>query len=325
MPKAVLIHTVGGPEVLRFEEYDPGTPGHGEALVRHEAIGVNFIDIYHRTGLYPLPHLPAVIGMEGAGIVEAVGEGVSEVSAGDRVAYAGLPPGAYAQVRVIPAHRLVVLPQSISTRQAAAMMLQGMTARYLLHGCYRVKPGDTILIHAAAGGVGTLVCQWGKHLGATVIGTVGSKEKAEIAKSNGCGHTILYREEDFTSRVKEITGGRGVDVVYDSVGRETFMKSLDCLRPLGTMVSFGQSSGTVPPFDTGILAAKGSLFLTRPSLMTYTARREDLLAHAKDLFDVVGSGIVKVQIGKTYSLADAGMAHRDIESRRTTGSSILIP
>jgi NADPH2:quinone reductase len=325
MPKAVMIHETGGAEVLRFEEYDPGMPGPGEALVRHEAIGVNFIDIYHRTGLYPLPHLPAVIGMEGAGTVEAVGEGVSEVSAGDRVAYAGLPPGAYAQVRVIPAHRLVVLPKGISTQQAAGMMLRGMTARYLLYGCYRVKQGDTILIHAAAGGVGQLVCQWAKHLGATVIGTVGSKEKAEIAKGNGCDHTILYRDEDFASRTKQITGGRGVEAVYDSVGRETFMKSLDCLRPMGTMVSFGQSSGTVPPFDVGILSLKGSLFLTRPTLMTYTAKREDLLAHAKDLFEAVESGVVKVQIGGTYSLAEAGTAHRDMESRRTTGSIILIP
>lgn len=325
MPKAVMIHETGGAEVLRLEEYDPGKPGPGEALVRHEAIGVNFIDIYHRTGLYPLPHLPAVIGMEGAGIVEAVGEGVSEVSVGDRVAYAGLPPGAYAQVRVIPAHRLVVLPKGIPTQQAAGMMLRGMTARYLLYGCYRVKQGDTILIHAAAGGVGQLVCQWAKHLGATVIGTVGSKEKAEIARGNGCDHTILYREEDFASRTKEITGGRGVDAVYDSVGRETFMKSLDSLRPMGMMVSFGQSSGTVPPFDPGILSLKGSLFLTRPTLMTYTAKREDLLAHAKDLFEVVGSGIVKVQTGATYPLADAGRAHRDMESRRTTGSIILIP
>ena len=325
MPKAILIYEAGGPEVLRFEQYDPGAPGPGEALVRHEAIGVNFIDIYHRTGLYPLPHLPAVIGMEGAGIVEAIGKGASDVSVGDRVAYAGLPPGAYAEVRIIPAHRLVVLPQNISTRQAAGIMLKGMTARYLLHGCYRVKPGDTILIHAAAGGVGTLVCQWAKHLGATVIGTVGSKEKAQIASSNGCDHPILYREEDFTSRVKEITNGLGVDVVYDSVGRETFMKSLDCLRPMGTMVSFGRSSGSVPPFDLGILSAKGSLFLTGPSLMTYTAKREDLLAHAGDLFEVVESGIVKVQVGKTYSLADAAMAHRDIESRGTTGSTILIP
>ncbi len=325
MAKAVMMHTSGGPEVLRFEQYDPGAPGPGEALVRHEAIGVNFIDIYHRTGLYPLPHLPAVIGMEGAGIVEAVGEGVREVSAGDRVAYAGLPPGAYAEVRVIPAHRLVVLPQSISTLQAAGIMLKGMTARYLLHGCYRVGPGDAILIHAAAGGVGTFLSQWAKHIGATVIGTVGSKEKAGIARANGCGHTILYKEEDFAARVKEITDGRGVDAVYDSVGKDTFMKSLDCLRPFGTMVSFGQSSGTVPPFDIGVLTVKGSLFLTRPSLMTYTARRDDLLAHAKDLFDVVGRGIVKVEIGKTYRLANAGAAHRDIESRRTTGSSILVP
>ncbi|MGA2400635.1 MAG: quinone oxidoreductase [Syntrophobacteraceae bacterium] len=324
MPKAVMIHETGGFEVLCFEEFDPGMPGPGEALVRNEAIGVNFIDIYHRIGLYPLPHLPAVIGMEGAGIVEAVGEEVGEVSVGDRVAYAGSPPGAYAEVRVIPAHRLVVLPRSVSTRQAAGMMLRGMTARYLLHGCYRVKPADTILIHAAAGGVGMLVCQWAKHLGATVIGTVGSKEKAEIAGSNGCDHAILYREQDFTARVKEITDGKGVDVVYDSVGRETFMKSLQCLRPLGTLVSFGQSSGPVPPFDIGMLGV-GSLFLTRPSIMTYTARREDLLAHAKDLFEVVESGIVKVHIGKTYSLADAGIAHRDIESRRTTGSLILIP
>jgi NADPH2:quinone reductase len=263
--------------------------------------------------------------MEGAGTVEAVGEGVREVSAGDRVAYAGLPPGSYSEVRVIPAHRLVVLPQNISSRQAAGMMMRGMTARYLLYGCYRVKAGDAILIHAAAGGVGSLVCQWAKHLGATVIGTVGSREKAGIAKSNGCDHAILYREEDFASRVKEITNGRGVDVVYDSVGKDTFMKSLDCLRPMGTVVSFGQSSGTVPPFDIGILSAKGSLFLTRPSIMAYTAKREDLLAHAKDLFEVVGKRIVKIQIGKTFPLAEAGMAHRDMEARRTAGSTILIP
>lgn len=325
MPKAVRIHETGGPEVLRLEEYDPGMPGPGEARIRHEAIGVNFIDVYHRIGLYPLPGMPAVIGMEGAGKVEAVGEGVSEVSVGDRVAYAGLPPGAYAEVRVIPAHRLVVLPESISTRQGAAMMLQGMTARYLLYKCYPVKAGDTILIHAAAGGVGTLVCQWGKHLGATVIGTVGSKEKAQIARSNGCDHPILYREEDFGARVREITEGKGVDAVYDSVGVETFMKSLDCLRPMGSMVSFGQSSGPVPPLDVGVLSAKGSLFLTRPSLMTYTAKREDLLAHAKDLFEVVEKGIVEVQIGKTYSLADAEAAHRDMQSRRTTGSVVLVP
>jgi NADPH2:quinone reductase len=272
-----------------------------------------------------LPSLPATPGMEGAGVVEAVGEGVTEVKVGDRVAYAGLPPGAYAQVRLIPAHRLVTLPESIPTRQGAGMMLRGMTARYLLHGCYKVKKGDTILVHAAAGGVGFIVSQWAKFLGATVIGTAGSREKAELARAHGCDNTILYREEDFVSKVKEITGGRGVDVVYDSVGQATFMKSLDCLRPMGMMVSFGQSSGTVPPFDPGILSAKGSLFLTRPTLMTYTAKREDLLAHAKDLFDVVTRGAVRIEIRQTYPLAEAGRAHRDVESRKTTGSTILIP
>jgi NADPH2:quinone reductase len=287
-------------------------------------VGLNFIDVYHRTGLYPLPSLPATPGMEGAGIVEAVGEGVTEVKAGDRVAYAGLPPGAYAQVRLIPAHRLVRLPESIPTRQASGMMLRGMTARYLLYGCYRVKKGDTILIQAAAGGVGLIVSQWAKFLGATVIGTVGSKDKAELAKAHGCDHTILYREEDFASRVKEITGGRGVDVVYDSVGQATFMKSLDCLRPMGMMVSFGQASGIVPPFDLGILSAKGSLFLTRPTLMAYTEKREDLLAHAKDLFEVVTKGSVRIEIHQTYPLAEASRAHRDVEARRTTGSTIFI-
>jgi NADPH2:quinone reductase len=263
--------------------------------------------------------------MEGAGVVEAVGEGVTEVKAGDRVAYAGLPPGAYAQVRLIPAHRLVRLPESIPTRQASGMMLRGMTARYLLYGCYRVKKGDTILIQAAAGGVGLIVSQWAKFLGATVIGTVGSKDKAQLARAHGCDHTILYREENFASRVKEITGGRGVDVVYDSVGQATFMKSLDCLRPMGMMVSFGQSSGTVPPFDLGILSAKGSLFLTRPTLMAYTEKRKDLLAHAKDLFEVVTKGAVKIEIHQTYPLAEASRAHRDVEARKTTGSTILIP
>jgi len=286
MPRAVRIYETGGPEVLLYEEYEPGQPGPGEVLIRHEAIGLNFIDVYHRSGLYPLPSLPATPGMEGAGIVEAVGEGVTEVEHGDRVAYAGLPPGAYAEVRIIPAHRLVRLPKGISTNQGASMMLQGMTARYLLHGCYPVKAGDTILIHAAAGGVGLIACQWAKHLGATVIGTVGSAKKAELARAHGCDSPILYKEEDFPPRVKELTQGRGVDVVYDSVGQSTFMKSLDCLRPMGMMVSFGQASGPVPPFDLGLLAAKGSLFLTRPSLMTYTARREDLLAHAQDLFEV---------------------------------------
>ncbi len=325
MVKAVIMHKTGGPEVLRWETYDPGQPKTGEILLRHEAVGLNYIDVYHRTGLYPLPDLPAIPGMEGAGVVEFVGEGVSEFKVGDRVAYAGLPPGAYAEARIIPADRFVKLPETISTRQAAAMMLQGMTARYLLHGCYKVKAGDHILIHAAAGGVGSIVCQWAKHIGATVIGTVGSPEKADLAQKHGCDHTILYRNEDFMLRVKEITKGKGVDVVYDSVGRSTFMQSLDCLRPMGMMVSFGQSSGPIPPIDTGILAAKGSLFLTRPSLMAYTASREDLLAHAHDLFDVVEKGVVKIEIRQTYPLAEASRAHRDLEDRKTTGSTILIP
>ncbi|MGD1999282.1 MAG: quinone oxidoreductase [Desulfobacterales bacterium] len=325
MSKAIVINQTGGPEVLRWVDYDPGQPGPGQVRLRHEAVGLNFIDVYHRTGLYPLPSLPAVPGMEGSGTVEAVGDGVTEVAAGDRVAYAGLPPGAYAQVRRIPADRLVILPESITTHQAAAMMLQGMTARYLLRGCFDVKAGDTILIHAAAGGVGSIVCQWAKHLGATVIGTVGSEEKAATATANGCDHPILYTRENFVARVKEITNDRGVDVVYDSVGQATFMVSLDCLRPLGTMVSFGQSSGPVAPLELGLLSAKGSLFLTRPTLMTYTAKREDLLIHARDLFEVVEKGVVKVEIRQTYPLSDAAWAHRDLEGRRTTGSSILLP
>ncbi|MGB5421270.1 MAG: quinone oxidoreductase [Desulfobacterales bacterium] len=325
MSKAIVINQTGGPEVLQWVDYDPGPPGPGEVRLRHEAVGLNFIDVYHRTGLYPLPSLPAVPGMEGSGTVEAVGDGVTEVAAGDRVAYAGLPPGAYAQVRRIPADRLVKLPESITTRQAAAMMLQGMTARYLLRGCFDVKAGDTILIHAAAGGVGSIVCQWAKHLGAAVIGTVGSEEKAATATANGCDYPILYTKEEFVARVKEITEDRGVDVVYDSVGQATFMKSLDCLRPLGTMVSFGQSSGPVAPLELGHLSAKGSLFLTRPTLMTYTAKRENLLIHARDLFEVVEKGVVKVEIRQTYPLSDAARAHRDLEGRRTTGSSILLP
>lgn len=325
MTKAIRIYETGGPEVMRWEDVDPGKPEPGEALVRHEAVGLNFIDVYHRTGLYPLPALPATPGMEGSGIVEAIGEGVTEVAVGDRVAYAGIPPGAYAEVRRIPAHRLVQLPEKISFQQGAAMMLQGMTARYLLRGCYDVKKGDTILIHAAAGGVGSIVCQWAKHLGATVIGTVGSPAKAELARAHGCDHPILYNDEDFTARTKEITGGNGVDVVYDSVGQATFMQSLDCLRPMGMMVSFGQSSGSVPPLDLGELAARGSLFLTRPSLMAYTAAREDLLNHAGDLFEVVQSGAVKIEVNQTYPLAEAARAHRDLEARKTTGSTILIP
>jgi NADPH2:quinone reductase len=310
---------------MRWEDHDPKDLGSGEVRLHQEAVGLNFIDVYHRTGLYPLPALPAVLGLEGAGVVESVGVDVSEFKPGDRVAYAGIPPGAYAQKRCIPAHRLVRLPDSISTRQAAGMMLRGMTARYLLYGCYPVKAGDRILIHAAAGGVGSIVCQWANHLGAEVIGTVGSAEKAAMAKKNGCHHPILYGETDFAERVKDITGGRGVDVVYDSVGKATYMKSLDCLRPMGMMVSFGQASGAIPPLDLGVLAAKGSLFLTRPSLMTYTAQRNDLLAHARDLFAVVEKGAVTISIGQTYPLEEAARAHQDLEGRKTKGSTVLIP
>lgn len=325
MGLVIRIHETGGPEVLKLEEHDPGKAGEGEAIVRHEAIGLNFIDIYHRSGLYPLPQLPATIGMEGAGIVEAVGPGVGDLNVGDRVAYAGLPPGAYADQRVIPAHRLVKLPDAIETSQAAAVMLKGMTARYLLFGCFPVKRGDVLLIHAAAGGVGSLVCQWARHLGATVIGTVGSEEKASYAAERGCDHPILYQKEDFVEKVMEVTSGKGVDVVYDSVGQMTFMRSLDCLRPLGMMVSFGQSSGPVGPIDPGVLAAHGSLFLTRPSLMTYTAKREDLLTHAADLFEVLKIGAVRVEINQQFPLKDVVEAHRALASRRTVGSSLLIP
>jgi NADPH:quinone reductase len=325
MTKAVRIYETGGPEVLRWETFEPGEPGPGEARVRHEAVGLNFIDVYHRTGLYPLPALPAIPGMEGAGTVEAVGEGVTEVSVGQRVAYAGVPPGAYAQVRNIPAHRLVGLPADITFEQAAAMMLQGMTARYLIRGCYPVSAGDTILIHAAAGGVGTLVCQWANHLGAIVIGTVGSPEKAEMARANGCHHPLLYNSEDWVARTRDLTDGKGVNVVYDSVGQATFMQSLDCLKPLGTLVTFGQSSGPIAPLDLGLLAAKGSLFVTRPSLMTYTAEREDLLEHARDLFGVVQSGAVKIAVRQTYPLADVARAHSELEGRKTSGSSVLLP
>ena len=325
MPKAIRIYKTGGPEVLKWEELDPGQPERGEVLVRHEAVGLNFIDVYHRTGLYPLPSLPAVPGLEGAGIIEKTGEGVTEVTIGDRVAYAGVPPGAYSEIRRIPADRLVKLPEGISTQQGAAMMLQGMTARFLLRRCYEVKPGDTILVHAAAGGVGSIVCQWAKKLDAIVIGTVGSPEKAELARVNGCDYPILYNDEDFAAMTREITKGNGVDVVYDSVGEATFMNSLDCLRPFGMMVSFGQSSGSIPPFDLSILAAKGSLFLTRPSLMNYTAKREDLLNHAMDLFEMVKSGAVKIEVKQTYPLAEATQAHRDLEARKTTGSTVLLP
>ena len=321
---AIRIHQPGGPEVMVWEAVDVPAPAPGQVTIRHTAVGLNYIDVYHRTGLYPAP-LPFTPGLEGAGLVEAVGEGVTELKVGDRVAYANPPLGAYAEARVMPADRLVKIPDGISDRTAAAMMLQGMTAQYLLRRTYPVKKGDTILIHAAAGGVGLLVCQWAKHLGATVIGTVGSEDKADLARKHGCDHPILYKTEDFVARVKDITGGEGVPVVYDSVGADTFLKSLDCLRPLGMMVSFGQSSGKVEPLDTGLLAAKGSLFLTRPSLMAYTAKRSDLVESAAELFEVVEKGVVKVEINQTYPLREAAQAHRDLEGRKTTGSTLLLP
>jgi len=325
MPKAIRIHEHGGPEVLRWEEVEVGEPGPGQLRVRHGAVGLNYIDVYHRTGLYPLPSLPWTLGMEGAGQVEAVGEGVTEFKPGDRIAYASPPVGAYAEVRLIPADRVVALPDAIDDRTAAAMMLQGLTAQYLLRRTYRVQAGDAILLHAAAGGVGLIVSQWAQHLGAIVIGTVGNDEKAELARAHGCHHVIVYSRENFTERVREITGGQGVAAVYDSVGKDTFMGSLDCLRPLGMMVSFGNASGPVPPFEPGILAAKGSLFFTRPTLMTYTAKRADLLASAAELFEVVSSGAVRIEVRQTYPLAETARAHRDLEARKTTGSTVLLP
>ncbi len=324
MVHAIRIHDYGGPEALKWEEVEVGAPGPGEARIRQTAVGLNYIDIYIRTGLYPQPSLPFVPGMEGAGVVTAIGAGVDEVAVGDRVAYAGAI-GSYAEERLIPADRLVKIPDAISDETAAAMMLQGMTARYLLRKTYDVGPGTWLLFHAAAGGVGLIVCQWARALGATMIGTVGSPEKAEIARDHGCHHVINYREEDFVARTREITEGRGVDVAYDSVGKDTFPGSLDCLRPLGLWVSFGQSSGPLPPFDLGILAQKGSLFATRPSLFTYIAKREDLLETANDLIDMVVSDKVKIEINQRYPLAEAARAHADLEARRTTGSTILLP
>lgn len=324
MPQAIRFYQTGGPEVLRWESVEVPAPAPGEAQVRHHAVGLNYIDTYHRSGLYPVP-LPSGIGLEGAGVVEAVGEGVGDLRPGDRVAYAGGPLGAYAQLRNLPADRLVKLPEAVTFEQGAAMMLQGLTAQYLLRRTYRVQAGDTILIHAAAGGVGLIVCQWAKALGATVIGTVGSDEKAALARAHGCDYPIVYTREKFAERVREITGGAGVPVVYDSIGADTFMDSLACLRPLGTMVLFGAASGPVPPFDIGLLAKMGSLFLTRPTLFTYTAQREDLLAMAGELFDMVIAGKVKIEVNQRYPLADAAQAHRDLEGRRTTGSTVLLP
>jgi NADPH2:quinone reductase len=322
MTHAIRFHQTGGPDVLKWESVEVGEPGPGQALVRHRSVGLNYIDIYHRSGVYPVS-LPAIPGIEAAGVVEAVGPGVTEVKVGDRVAYAGGPLGAYSEARVMPADRLVAIPGVISDGQAAAMMLQGMTAQYLLRHTYPVKKGDTILVHAAAGGVGLIMCQWAHALGATVIGTVSTEEKAQLARAHGCDHTILYTQEDFQQRVMDITEGKKVQVVYDSVGKDTFAKSLDCLAPLGMLALFGQSSGVVPPFDLNQLAAKGSLFITRPTLATYTARRSDLVACAAELFEVVEQGLVKITINQRYPLREAIRAHRDLEGRKTTGSTIF--
>jgi NADPH:quinone reductase len=324
MTHAIRFHETGGPDVLHWEEVAVPAPAAGEATVAHSAVGLNFIDIYHRSGLYPVP-LPSGLGLEGAGVVTAVGGGATDLAVGDRVAYAGGPVGAYAEVRNIPADRLVKLPETIGFKTAAAMMLQGLTAQYLLRRTYRVQPGDTILIHAAAGGVGLIVCQWAKALGATVIGTVGSDAKAALAKAHGCDHAIVYTRENFTQRVKEITAGEGVPVVYDSIGKDTFTGSLDCLRPLGMMVTFGNASGPVPSLDLLELSRRGSLFITRPSLMSYTAKRADLVAMASELFGVVTSGKVKIEVNQTYALKDAAQAQIDLVARKTTGSTVLLP
>ncbi|MCI0357314.1 MAG: quinone oxidoreductase [Planctomycetaceae bacterium] len=324
MFKAIRFYQTGGPEVLTWEDVAVGDPGEGEARIRHTAIGINFIDTYHRSGLYPLP-LPSGLGSEAAGIVEAVGPGVTHVKPGDRVAYAGGPPGSYCAARVMPAGRLVKLPGGITDQQAAAMMLKGMTVQYLLRRTYKVQPGDTVLLHAAAGGVGLIACQWLKALGATVIGTVSSAEKAQLAKAHGCDHTIIYTKEDFAPRVREITGGRGVPVVYDSVGQSTFLGSLDCLRPLGLMVSFGNASGPVTALDLSLLTQKGSLYVTRPTLATYTATRTDLEATARELFEIVQSGKVKFEVRHTYALQEAQQVHRDLAGRKTTGSIVMLP
>jgi NADPH2:quinone reductase len=317
------VYENGGPEKLRWEEVQVGAPGEGQVRVRNTAVGLNYVDTYQRSGLYSLP-LPFTLGSEGAGVVEAVGPKVKEFKVGDRVAYAG-PLGAYAEVLLRPADRLVKIPAGVDDRTAAAMMLKGLTAQYLVRRTYRVKKGDTILMHAAAGGVGQILCQWARALGATVIGTVGSDEKAALAKKAGCKHVIVTSREKFSERVKQITQGKGVPVVYDGIGKDTFTDSLDCLAPLGLMASFGNASGAVPPFNAGILAQKGSLYLTRPTLATYTATRADLVKAAAELFSVVKSGKVKITINQTYPLRDAAQAHRDLEARKTTGQTVLIP
>jgi NADPH2:quinone reductase len=322
MPHAIRFHQTGGPEVLKWDEVQVGKPGPGEARIRHTAVGLNFVDIYNRMGVYPAA-LPSGLGSEGAGVVEEVGPGVADIKAGDRVAYGSSPLGAYSEVRLIPADRLLVLPKEINDKTAAAMMLKGLTAQYLLRRTYRVKAGDTILFHAAAGGVGLIAGQWAKHLGATVIGTVSTDDKAKLAKAHGYDHVINYTKEDFQKRVVEITGGKKVPVVYDSVGKDTFMKSLDCLAPLGLLALFGASSGAPEPFNLGLLAQKGSLYITRPTLNTYGAKRADLVAGAKELFDVVSRGTVKIEINQTYPLQDAAKAHADLAARKTTGSTVF--
>jgi NADPH2:quinone reductase len=322
MIHAIRVHEHGGPEKLVWEELPKPSPKPGEVLIRQHAVGLNYIDVYFRTGLYKAPSMPVTIGMEGAGVVEAAGEGVTEFQAGDRVAYAGAL-GAYAEYRSAPAEKLVKIPEGIDFTQAAAMMLQGMTAQFLIKRTYPVKQGDTILVHAAAGGVGSILVQWAKHLGATVIGVVSTPEKAELIKGLGADHALLT-SENIPARVKEITGGAMLPVVYDSVGRDTFLTSLDCLRPFGLMISFGNASGPVTT-DLGVLAAKGSLYVTRPTLNTYTAKREDLVATANDLFEAVRSGAVKIKVNQTYPLKDAAEAHRALESRQTTGSTVLLP
>ncbi|MCA7930240.1 quinone oxidoreductase [Burkholderia cepacia] len=324
MPKAIRYDQPGGPDVMKWVDVEVGEPKAGEVRIRQHAVGLNYIDVYFRTGLYPQP-LPGGLGMEAAGEVTAVGEGVTALKAGDRVAYVGQPPGAYAQERVMPAERVVKLPDGISYDDAASVMLQGLTAHYLLRRTYPVKAGDTILIHAAAGGVGLLVCQWAKALGATVIGTVGSDEKAALAKAHGCDHPIVYTRENFTQRVKEITNGAGVPVVYDSIGKDTYIGSLDCLAPLGYFVSFGNASGPLPAIDSKEFSSRGSLFFTRPTLFSYIAKRADLESAAAELFDVILSGKVKTSINQRYPLAEVGRAHADLESRKTTGSTILVP
>ncbi|WP_321890480.1 quinone oxidoreductase family protein [Burkholderia cenocepacia] len=324
MPKAIRYDQPGGPDVMKWGDVEVGAPKAGEVRIRQHAVGLNYIDVYFRTGLYPQP-LPGGLGMEAAGEVTAVGDGVTAFKAGDRVAYVGQPPGAYAQERVMPAERIVKLPDGIGYDDAASVMLQGLTAHYLLRRTYPVKAGDTILIHAAAGGVGLLVCQWAKALGATVIGTVGSDEKAELAKAHGCDHPIVYTRENFTQRVKAITNGAGVPVVYDSIGKDTYIGSLDCLAPLGYFVSFGNASGPLPPIDSKEFSSRGSLFFTRPTLFSYIAKRADLEAAAAELFDVILSGKVKTSINQRYPLAEVGRAHADLEARKTTGSTILVP